>query len=165
MHETMVARGTEYDFDFLLGSWTVRNLRLRERLADCDEWVEFTAVSEARRILDGLGNEDVFRTDHAGGFVGMSFRFFDPETRLWSIYWADSRRSGLLDPPVVGGFEGDTGIFEGDDTFAGEPIRVRFIWSGVATATPRWEQAFSDDGGDTWETNWIMELTRREGGR
>ena len=165
MHATIAARGTEHDFDFLFGDWNVRNLRLRERLAGCDEWVEFAATSQARPILDGLGNEDVFRTDHAGGFVGISFRFFDPETRQWSIYWADSRRSGVLDPPVIGAFAGDTGVFEGADTFAGEPIRVRFIWSGVTTPAPRWEQAFSDDGGETWETNWIMELTRREEGR
>ena len=64
-------------------------------------------------MLGGLGNEDEFRTDYDGGYVGMSFRFFDPGRRLWSIYWADSRRPGLLDPPVVGAFDGDTGIFEG----------------------------------------------------
>ena len=149
------------DFDFLPGEWNVHNRRLRERLAGSDEWDEFEATSVARKILDGHGNEDEFRTDHGGGFVGMAFRFFDPETRLWSIYWADSRRPGTLDPPVLGSFSGDTGVFEGDDTFGGRPIRVRFIWSGVKTPTPRWEQAFSDDGGETWETNWVMELTRR----
>jgi hypothetical protein len=90
----------------------------------------------------------------------MSFRFFDPTTRQWSIYWADSRRPGLLDPPVVGSFTGDTGVFEGDDTFKGKPIRVRFTWSRVATPSPRWEQAFSDDGGETWETNWVNDFTR-----
>jgi hypothetical protein len=90
----------------------------------------------------------------------MSFRFFDPETRLWSIYWADSRRSGVLDPPVFGSFAGDAGVFEGSDTFDGRPIRVRFTWSGVTTPTPRWEQAFSDDGGESWETNWVMDFAR-----
>jgi hypothetical protein len=90
----------------------------------------------------------------------MSFRFFDPATDQWSIYWADSRRPGLLDPPVIGSFSDDFGIFEGDDTFDGRPIRVRFTWSGITTPTPRWEQAFSDDGGETWETNWIMDFRR-----
>jgi hypothetical protein len=90
----------------------------------------------------------------------MSLRFFDPKTRRWSIYWADSRRSGLLDPPVIGGFEGGVGIFEGDDTFEGTPIRVRFTWSRTDTPSPRWEQAFSADGGKTWETNWIADFTR-----
>jgi hypothetical protein len=165
MHETLQARGAEHDFDFWLGSWNVHNRCLRERLAGCTEWVEFPATSVARPTLDGRGNEDVFRTDHAGGFVGMSFRFFDEQSGRWSIYWADSRRPGLLDRPVIGGFTGDVGVFEGDDTFAGEPIRVRFVWSGVTTSTPRWEQAFSDDGGETWETNWIMDFTPAEDDR
>ena len=68
------------DFDFLPGEWKVHNRRLRERLAGSDEWEEFEATSVARHILGGCGNEDEFRTDHDGGFVGMSFRFFDPST-------------------------------------------------------------------------------------
>jgi hypothetical protein len=156
-------RATAHGFDFLMGRWSVRNRRLVERLAGSDEWDEFESKAAARLLPAGLGNEDVFCTEHDGGFVGMSFRFFDPEAERWSIYWADTRRPGLLDPPVIGGFDGDVGIFEGDDTFEGRPIRVRFTWSGVTTPTPRWEQAFSDDGGDTWETNWIMEFSRNGG--
>jgi len=151
------------DFDFWMGSWKVRNRRLRKRLEGSTEWDEFEATSTARPLLDGLGNEDEFRTDHAGGFIGMSFRFFDPEQEQWAIYWADSRRPGLLDPPVVGSFSGDVGIFEGPDTFEGRRILVRFIWSGVTTPTPRWEQAFSEDGGETWETNWIMDFAPLNG--
>jgi hypothetical protein len=162
MVETAQAQGTERDFDFWMGRWKVRNRRLRERLAGSDEWDEFESTVVARPILDGLGNEDEFRTDHAGGFTGMSFRFFDPERRLWSIYWADTRTSGVLDPPVFGFIAGDTGVFEGEDTFDGRPIVVRFTWSRVTTPTPRWEQAFSDDGGETWETNWIMDFTRED---
>ena len=151
------------DFDFWMGSWKVHNRVLRERLAGSTDWVEFEATSVARPLLDGLGNEDEFRTDHDGGFIGMSFRFYDPEKDQWAIYWADTRRPGLLDAPVFGSFAGDVGIFEGDDTFEGRPIRMRFIWSGITTPTPRWEQAFSEDGGETWETNWIMDFTPLEG--
>ena len=153
-------RASSQDFDFFLGRWEVRNRRLVERLAGSDEWDEFDSKVAARHLPGGLGNEDVFCTDYGGGFVGMSFRFYDPETGEWSIYWADSRRPGLLDPPVIGSFSGDTGIFEGADTFEGRPIRVRFTWSRVTSPTPRWEQAFSDDDGETWETNWIMDFTR-----
>jgi hypothetical protein len=150
----------ERDFDFWMGSWKVHNRRLRERLAGSDEWDEFESTSVARPLLDGMGNEDEFRTDYDGGFIGMSFRFFDPTTNQWWIYWADTRRCGKLDPPVIGSFEGDVGVFEGEDAFEGRPILVRFIWSGVTTPTPRWEQAFSEDGGETWETNWTMDFTR-----
>jgi hypothetical protein len=89
----------------------------------------------------------------------MSFRFFAPEGERWSIFRADCRRPGLLDPPRFGLLADEVGTFEGEETFEGRPIRVRFRWSGVSTPTPRWEQAFSDDGGKTWETNWTMTFT------
>jgi hypothetical protein len=152
--------GSARDFDFFMGSWTVRNRFLRERLRGSDDWEEFDATSTARLLPGVLGNEDEFRTSFQGGFVGMSFRFFDPASGRWSIYWADSRRPGLLDPPVLGGFENGTGVFEGTDVLDGRPIGVRFTWTQVDTPSPRWEQAFSGDGGQTWETNWIMEFTR-----
>ena len=156
-------RATSRDFDFWMGKWNVRNRRLARRLDGCDEWDEFDAKVAARLLPGGFGNEDVFCTEYGGGFVGVSFRFYDPDTGLWSIYWADSRRPGLLDPPVIGSFSGDVGIFEGADTFRGCPIVVRFTWSRVTTPTPRWEQAFSDDGGESWETNWVNDFTRSGG--
>lgn len=153
-------RATSHDFDFLRGRWNVRNRRLARRLAGSDDWDEFDAKVAARPLPGGLGNEDVFCSDYGGGFVGMSFRLFDPATGLWSIYWTDTRRPGLLDPPVVGSFSGGVGVFEGHDTFEDRPIRVRFVWSGVSGPRPRWEQAFSDDEGETWETNWVMDFAR-----
>lgn len=154
-----VATGGARDFDFWTGHWRIHNRRLRERLKGSTDWDEFEATGVTRPILNGLGNQDEFHTDFWPGFVGMSFRFFDPKTQLWSIYWADSRR-GILDPPVVGSFANGTGVFEGGDTFEGRPIRVRFTWSRTLTPNPRWEQAFSDDGGKAWETNWTMDMAR-----
>ena len=159
--ETKTRDGSR-DFDFWMGAWRVHNRRLRERLRGSTAWDEFESAVVARPLLGGFGNEDVYRTGFAGGFTGMSFRFYDRSEHTWSIFWADSRR-GTLDPPVVGGFSGDTGVFEGSDTFEGRPIRVRFTWSRVTSGSPRWEQAFSEDGGRTWETNWVMEMTRDTG--
>jgi hypothetical protein len=160
MGTMLQSAGRATDFDFLAGRWAVRNRMLRRRLAGSDDWEEFEATVVSRSLLDGLGNEAEFRTEHDGGFVGMAFRFLDPESGRWSIYWADSRRPGELDPPVVGTFDGDVGVFAGEDVDRGRPVLVRFTWSGVTTQAPRWEQAFSDDGGRTWETNWVMEFTR-----
>ena len=126
------------------------------------EWDEFEAACGARALLGGLGNEDEFRTDFWPSFIGMTLRFFNPQTKQWAIYWVDSRR-GVLEPPVFGGFDGETGLFFGDDTFEGRPIRVRFIWRHEGTQTASWEQAFSTDGGETWETNWTMAMTRTDG--
>jgi hypothetical protein len=165
MGNVLESEATAHDFDFWFGSWDVRNRWRKRRLAGAEDWEEFDATVVARPLLGGMGNEDEFRTDHAGGFVGMSFRFFDPERRRWSIYWADSRRPGELDPPVFGTFSGDTGVFEGEDVYRGRPVLVRFTWSGITTETPRWEQAFSDDGGRGWETNWVMDFSRTDDGR
>jgi len=153
-------RDGRHDFDFLHGAFKVHNRRLKARLAGASDWLEFEATNVARPLLGGLGIEDEYRTEFWPGFVGMAFRFFDPETRRWAIYWADSRR-GVLEPPVYGGFSNGVGRFEGDDVFEGRPIRVRFRWSGVDTPTPRWELAFSEDGGETWEVNWTMDFVRQ----
>jgi hypothetical protein len=77
-----------------------------------------------------------------------------------AIWWIDSRHVGPLDPPMVGRFENGTGTFYADDTLNGKPIRVRFLWTKVTSDTPHWEQAFSDDEGKSWETNWTMDFTK-----
>lgn len=147
------------DFDFHMRPGRIHNRRLVRRLEGCTEWQEFDATLEAQPVIGGLGNIDFFHCpDFPGGpFEGMSIRAFDPGTRLWSIFWLDDR-SCALQPPVVGRFEGGRGEFLGDDTFAGKPIRVRYIWSEITGKSARWEQAFSTDRGATWETNWHMFL-------
>ncbi|GAA3454140.1 hypothetical protein [Dactylosporangium matsuzakiense] len=147
------------DFDFLFGSWHVDNRRLRTLFAGSDDWYTFPGACTARPILGGTGNIDEidFPTQ---GFSGFTVRLFDRDRSTWSIFWASSR-TGTLEPPVVGTFRDGRGDFYGDDTFAGRPIRAHFIWSHVTATSARWEQEFSADGGATWESNWVMELTRR----
>jgi hypothetical protein len=146
------------DFDFLIGSWTVVNRRLRTRLTGDDDWEVYPATSECQRLLDGGGilDEMYFPTT---GARGLSLRLYDSERKEWSIYWANGR-NGALDPPLVGTFDGDRGDFYADDVYDGKPIKVHFLWTGTAGDSPRWEQAFSADGGQTWESNWVMEFTR-----
>ena len=116
-------------------------------------------------MISGLGIEDDFRTAHDFGragtpdFVGQSIQVFNPATRLWSVYWVDNR-DHVMSPPVVGAFKNGVGVFEGEDKLNGQPIRVRYIWSNISETGARWEQAFSNDAGETWETNWIMEFRR-----
>lgn len=145
------------EFDFLIGSWTVANRQLKELLTGCEEWDHYTATAECHTVMEGIGNFDeiVFPS----GSRGATLRLFDVEAKEWSLYWTNSK--GRLFPPVTGRFDGPTGVFEGDDTHAGKPVRARFVWSGTDTATPRWEQLFSGDGGATWESNWVMDFTRR----
>jgi NIPSNAP len=92
-------------------------------------------------------------------YRAVAVRTYDAAKRQWSIWWIDGRNPSHLDPPVVGGFKNGVGTFYGEDTFKGKPIRIRFLWTNLTTQ-PHWEQAFSDDGGKTWETNWTMEFVK-----
>jgi hypothetical protein len=150
------------DFDFLIGEWSVLHRRLKRRLVGDAEWIEFSGPAVVRKILDGFGNFDEFQIPlPSGKYVGSTLRLFNPTTQLWSIYWMDSRNP-VLDPPMVGSFSDDRGLFYGDDFFEGRPVRVRFIWSPLTANKCRWEQAFSVDEGQSWETNWIMTFSRGE---
>jgi len=151
-----------HDFDFFMGEWTVHHRRLRERLAGSHDWEEFEGTTSTRKILGGWGNMDDNLLDMPGAaYRAVTLRSFDQATGLWSIWWLDGRSpSANLDPSVKGRFENGIGTFYADDTLNGKPIRVRFTWSHSSATACHWEQAFSPDGGKTWETNWIMEFRR-----
>ncbi len=156
-HSTGDGRG---DFDFLIGQWRIHNRRLRERLKGSTAWEEFDAAAVVRKILGGLGNFDEVTMERSSGRVqGMTLRLYDPISQQWSLYWADSV-NGILQTPMIGRFEKGRGEFFAQETFEGQSIFSRFIWSGITETSCRWEQAFSADGGKTWETNWIMEFVR-----
>lgn len=151
------------DFDFLVGRWRVSHRRLRQRLAGCTEWEEFEGTSTMWPLLSGLGNvDDNVIGLPSGRYRALSMRAFDPATGLWAIWWVDARRPHQLDPPVVGRFEGGVGSFLADDRLDGRPIRVRYLWTDITPLSARWQQAFSEDDGRTWETNWVMDLQRDE---
>lgn len=149
-----------HDFDYFAGSWTTKQHRLEERGTNNKEWEDFPATLCMSLYLGGLATVDelVFPTK---GWSGLTLRLFDVTKKQWSIYWVSSR-TGTLDTPVVGGFDGDRGEFYGDDTDAGRPVRVRYTWLKVDANHARWEQAFSYDGTKTWETNWTAEFTRAD---
>ena len=158
---TLDTESTANDFDFFVGRWTVRHRRLKERLAESKQWEQFGGTSEMRKLMDGQGNIDDNMIElPAGRYRAVSLRSFDPKTKQWAIWWVDGRNPHQLDPPVRGGFSQGTGVFYADDVFKGQPIRVRYLWSDITATSCRWQQAFSADGGKTWETNWIMDFTR-----
>jgi hypothetical protein len=153
------------DFDFVLGDWLVRHRRLDERLVDCRRWTEFDGEMSTRRILGGFGNiEDNLLRFPAGEYRAVALRVYDPSTAQWSIWWLDGRSPDRIDVPVRGRFAHGVGTFFAEDTLAGQPIRIRFVWTRVDVDTLRWEQAFSADAGGTWETNWTMDFHRRQHG-
>lgn len=154
-------RMSNRDFDFLFGRWTIRNRRLKEWLAGSSEWVEFASTNVAQPVWGGAANLDEYEAlDTPWGEIhGMTLRLYDEKAGQWSIYWAN-RKNGKLDPPMTGAWKDGRGEFYDQELFHGRMIYVRFLWTNESANAARWEQAFSDDGGRTWETNWIMEMER-----
>lgn len=156
-------------FEFLLGDSTVVNRRLVRRFVGSEEWETFEARQTNLALPGNIGNYDDFVADDwRPGYIGLSLRLFNPQSRLWSIYWLDNMTggldaAGLLRPPVVGSFTDGVGVFQGREVVDGKPILVRFTWTDIDTGNPRWEQAMSDDEGQTWEVNWSMVFQRRPG--
>jgi hypothetical protein len=162
-HGPRFSRGTKHDFDFLFGRWKVHNRFLNERLRGSTEWVEFEAELDAQPLLNGFGNLDQYEAvRNRQSIKGVTLRLFNPATGDWSIHWADTVRAGILLPPMIGRFNGDVGEFFGDEMVDDKKVLCRFLWTRTSTPSPRWEQAFSDDGGKSWETNWIMTFLRAD---
>lgn len=161
MNDEVQTHTAIHAFDFLIGRWRVHHRRLKERLNGCTEWETFSGTSVMQPLMDGHANvDDNVLELPAGHYRAVSLRAFDPATRTWAIWWLDGRNPHQIDSPVRGRFEGGIGTFLGEDTFKGRSITVRFLWSDITPTSARWQQAFSEDGGKSWETNWIMDLER-----
>lgn len=150
------------NFDFLIGKWNVLNKRLKERLINSDEWIEFPAEMETKPFFNGLGLMDEMKSSHFGDdFIGFSIRMVNPKTNIWTIYWADtSSPENYLKEQVVGGFENGIGVFYGKEQYQGKEYRLKFTWKKESENTAQWEQAYFDESKHEWETNWIMEFLR-----
>jgi hypothetical protein len=159
--ETSMTSNPAHDFDLFFGSWHVKHRRIKERLKGSTEWIDFDGTCEMQPFLGGLANMDDNTFNFPPGpFRGVSLRAFDPATKNWAIWWLDSRFPTTVGVPVVGCFKDGVGTFLADDMWEGKPVKVRFIWSRITRDSREWEQAFSPDGGRTWETNWTSSFRR-----
>jgi hypothetical protein len=150
------------DFDFFIGRWKAHSRRLRERLRNSNDWEEMEGLAIIRKVLGGIGNIDEITIDRENRRLeGLTLRLYNPESRQWSLYWA-SGTDGILQPPLMGSFTDGRGEFYSQESFEGRSIFCRFVCSDITETSCRWEQAFSADGGKSWETNWIAVLTRLE---
>ncbi len=156
-------RDGQHDFDFEIGSWKIHLKKLLHPLTGSKEWVEFDGTSVTRKVWNGRSQLEEFETDSPGGghIEGMTLRLYDPQTHQWSLYWATSK-SSAIGVPTIGEFRNGVGEFFDTEPSGpnGRSILVRFIWSNTTTNMPHFEQSFSDDGGKTWEVNWITDQTR-----
>jgi len=156
-------RDGQHDFDFELGTWKIHLKKLMHPLTGSTTWVEFDGSSVTRKVWDGRSQLEEFETDSPGGghIEGLTLRLYDPQTHQWSLYWATSK-SGAIGVPTIGQFKDGRGEFYDTEPAGpnGRSILVRFIWSKTDTDSPHFEQSFSDDGGKTWEVNWITDQVR-----
>ena len=150
-----------HDFDPLLGNFTFNLHYMLHPLTSSPDWTDMTGTGACYKVWNGRANLDTVELDSAQGghMEGLTLRLYDPDARQWRLYWANSR-IGRLDPPQVGDFRDGHGDFYTTDTINGKTALIRFDWTRMTSGTPHFEQAFSPDGGKTWEVNWITNQTR-----
>ena len=153
------SRDGQHDFDFEIGPWTTELSRLVSPLSGSSEWVEYRGTSVVRPVWNGIANlVELDVSGSAGRIQALSLRLYDSVSRVWSLHTASVR--GGMSPPSVGAFDDGRGEFRSEESLDGRPIIVRFVISDITPTSCRFEQAFSADGGETWEVNWIATDTR-----
>ena len=156
-------RDGAHDFDFVIGNWKAHVRRLPDRLVGSTTWIEYDGISNHKKLLDSNANFEEFEVDNPEKHLhikAQTLRLYNPDSHQWSIYLVDVDKGTLDLPPVVGQFTGTRGEFYDQEQYKGRTILVRYMWLNISPKSARMEQSFSPDGGKTWETNWICELSR-----
>jgi hypothetical protein len=157
---TSQQRDGQHDFDFHFGTWKTHLRRLLRPLTGSTTWVEYQGTTVVRKVWGGRANLVELAVDGpAGHLEGLSLRLYDPQSRQWSLNFS-GLGSGSMSPPAVGRFTNGRGEFLNQETLNGRAILVRFVISDITSNSCRFEQSFSEDGGKTWELNWIAVDTR-----
>lgn len=157
------ARDGQRDFDPLVGTWKATLKRLVHPLSGSKEWVDFEGTQVTKLIWGGRATMDEFHVHDPRTNTdvdGLTVRLYNPATKEWSIYWANSKKGVFDQPPTVGRWTNGRGEFFDHEQFEGKPIVVRYVWSDVTPTSAHFEQSFSTDEGKTWEANWISTITR-----
>ena len=160
LQQTSTQRDGQRDFDFEIGTWKTHLRRLLNPLSGSTTWVEYEGTTVVRKVWNGRANLVELTADGpAGHFEGLSLRLYNPQSRQWSLNFA-SVNGGVMTEPTIGEFKNGRGEFFNQETLNGRAIFVRFVISDITPNSCRFEQAFSDDGGKTWEVNWIAKDIR-----
>ncbi len=153
-------RDGEHDFDFEIGTWHTHLKRLQHPLTNSTTWIEYDGISYIRKIWNGRANLVELEVDGPTGHIeGLSLRLYNPQSREWSLNFSNSAQ-GTMSIPTVGEFKNNRGEFYDQEPFNNRTILVRNVFENITTNSYRFEQSFSDDGGRTWEVNWIAVDTR-----
>jgi hypothetical protein len=154
----------QHDFDFEIGAWKTHLTRRLHPLTGSTTWMDYDGVTVVRKIWNGRANLVELEVDGPPGHIeALSLRLYNPQSRQWSLNFANSSVGAAPSQPTIGGFENGRGEFFDQETFNGRAILVRFVISAITANACHFEQAYSDDGGKTWEVNWIATDTRVSG--
>ncbi|WP_426174161.1 hypothetical protein [Massilia sp. TWR1-2-2] len=149
-----------HDFDGEIGVWQTRLKRLRNPLGGSSEWLAYEGTTLVRRAVDERANlVELDVSGAAGRIAGVSMRLYHPASGQWSLHFANLANGEMTDS-MQGAFTNGRGVFYGHDTVAGRRVFVRFLVIPQHQDQWRFEQAYSADGGKTWEDNWIAVDTR-----
>jgi hypothetical protein len=164
LRHTPTERDGQHDFDFEIGTWKTHLRRLVHPLTGSTAWVEYEGTTVVRKVWDGRANLVELEADGPAGHIeALSLRLYNPQSHQWSLNFANSN-GGTMSLPTIGEFKNGRGEFFDQETLNGRAIYVRFVISDITPDSCRFEQAFSDDGGKTWEVNWIAVDTRVKDG-
>lgn len=153
-------RDGQHDFDFEIGSWKTHLWRLQHPLSHSNDWVEYEGTTVVRKIWNGRANLVELDVDGPAGHIeALSLRLYNPQSGQWSLNFA-SVRGGTLAQPTIGEFKNGRGEFYDQETINDRACLVRFVISDIKPDSCRFEQSYSEDGGKTWEVNWIAIDTR-----
>lgn len=149
--------GKAGEFDFLSGHWKIRHRQLTSPSPEV--WDVFEGEATCWSILEGMASVEELRIP-TRKFSGMGLRVLNKETQRWSEFWMNAKNGILLVPGVEGFFQDGLGTFIADQQDGEQTIQVRGMWDNISPTTCRWQQATSRDGGQSWQTNWLMDWTR-----
>jgi hypothetical protein len=150
----------QHDFDFHFGTWKAHNSILANPLSGSTNWLEINGTVTVRKIWDGRANlEEIESSNATTHFQGLTLFLYNPASHQWSQTFANID-DGALGQPLIGEFKNGRGEFFNREMFHGRAILVRFVWSDITPDSHRVEQSYSNDGGKTWEPNFVSALTR-----
>ena len=160
LQHTSAQREGQHDFDFEIGIWKTHLSRLQHPLTGSTTWVQYEGTSVVRKVWNGRANLVELEVDGPTGHIeGLSLRLYNPQSHQWSLNFANSG-GGVLGQPMIGEFKNGRGEFFDQEPFNGRVIFVQNVFSEITRDSYHFEQSFSQDGGKTWEVNWIVTDTR-----
>jgi hypothetical protein len=153
------ARDGQHDFDFEIGLWKTHVKRRVHPLTGSTTWVEYDGTSAVRKVWNGRANLLELEVEGpAGRIEALSLRLYNPESHQWSLNFSSSA-GGTLATPTIGEFKNGRGEFVDQEALGPRMILVKFVISKISPTSIHFEQSFSDDGGKSWEQNWIADDT------